>query len=157
MRISGVLSITAFCLILLGQVAASQAKDLCLQITGGHIYVLKKVSPKIGAAKGKPFGGFRVASSGNYMGPLYGSAATQTTKASLMIGFTAPKIEIVANGGGSVLLATEFHQMSFTDPDGQWDVGDSTSDCNWTQQSGNIVNVNCQTITAIDCSSVILP
>lgn len=151
------LSTLSFFVLLLGPPTVAEAKDLCLQITGGHIYVLKKVSPKIGAAKGKPFGGFRVSSNGSYMGPLYGSAATQTTKASLLIGFTAPKIEIDSNGGGSVLLATEFHQISFTDSDGEWNVGDMTGDCNWAQQSGNIVNLTCQTITAIDCSTVVLP
>lgn len=139
------------------QAAVSEAKDLCLQITGGHIYVLKKVSPKIGAAKGKPFGGFRVSPIGTYMGPLYGSAATQSTKASLMITFTAPKIEIGPTGGGSVLLATEFHQINFLDADGEWNVGDTAGDCNWTQQSGSIINLTCPTITAIDCSTVVIP
>lgn len=158
MRIhKGLVPAMAVSVLLLGQAVVSEAADLCLQVTGGHIYVLKKVSPKISAAKGKPFGGYRVASSGSYMGPIYGSTATQTTKASLMITFTAPKIEIVAGGGGGVLLATEFHQMSFTDADGEWDIGDFTSDCNWTQQSGSITNLVCPVITAVDCKTVVRP
>jgi hypothetical protein len=116
------------------------------------------VSPKIGAAKGKPFAGYRIVG-GTSMGPIYGAAVTQSTKKSLIIGFTAPRLEIGASGGGSVFQATEFHQLSFndTESDGAWDVGEFTSDCYWYQSGGSITLPSCSTITAVDCATVIRP
>jgi hypothetical protein len=120
--------------------------------------VLSKVSPKISKAKPKPFGGYSIAVNGifgNGIGSLVGSIVTDSMKSGVVINFVASILRF--NSFSNSLAGTEFHQIVFQASDGVWDVGNTATDCTWSETNSGVTAQSCVTITAIDCAMVIVP
>jgi len=140
--------------LLLAVPMVASAGGLCLEDTTGRQYVLNKVSPKIKAAKAKPFGGVSVFA--GFVRPLTGVATKNSDASVLSLAFTVYEADVNSGGGFALSGTSLFHQVAFNTGGDAWDLGEAGSSCYWEGGFGAIAP-SCTTMTAIDCASVVIP